>query len=102
MADYNYVYDTFKNAGLRVIGLVVDSVADVNAMIERLGLEFPVVGEVDRDQVIQGLDAYPLDRRQSFHPVNIIVDVNGAVEVASYSSGAVGRIGVEEALRFLI
>ncbi|HJN39036.1 MAG TPA: hypothetical protein QGH28_02550 [Chloroflexota bacterium] len=82
-----------------VISIVVDSVEDVNAMIEHLGLESPVVGEIDRDLVIQRLDAYPLDRRQSFHPVNVIFDADGAVEVAS---GAIGRIGVEEDLRFLI
>ncbi len=48
-------------------------------MIDRLGLESPVVGEIGRELVIQKLDAYPLNRRQSFR-----------------------RICVEEALHFLI
>lgn len=102
MADYNYLYDTFKANDLPVIGATVDSLADVQAMSERLGLEFPVLAEVDRAVVVDGLGAYPLDRRGTYHPVNIITDESGAVDVVSYSSGAIGRIGVEEALRFLI
>ena len=85
-----------------MIAATVDSVADVQAMSERLGLEFPVLAEVDRALVIDGLGAYSLDRRGTYHPVNIITDETGAVDVVSYSSGAIGRIGVEEALRFLI
>ena len=102
MADYNYLIDTFDANDLPVIGATVDSMADVKAMSERLGPEFPVLAEVDRTLVIDGLGAYPLDRRGTYHPVNIILDENGLVDVVSYSSGAIGRIGVEEALRFLI
>lgn len=71
-------------------------------MSERLGLEFPVIAAIDRADVIDGLGAYPLLRRKTYHPVNVILDKNLEVEVASYSSAAVGRISVEEALRFLI
>ncbi len=85
-----------------MIGATVDSLADVEAMSERLGLEFPVLAEVDQAAVVDGLGAYPLDRRGTYHPVNIILDETGAVDVVSYSSGPIGRIGVEEALRFLI
>ncbi len=102
MADYNYLWDTFEASDLRVLGATVDSIEDVQAMNERLGLKFPVIAEVDRAQVIDGLGAYPLDRRGTYHPVNMILDENGAVDVVSYSSDAIGRIGVEEALRFLI
>lgn len=101
MADYNFVYDAFKASNVRVIGATVDSVEDVTAMSERLGLEFPVLAEIDRAQVVDGMGAYPLDRRGTYHPVNVILDENGAVDVASYSSGAIGRIGPEEALRFV-
>jgi len=68
-----------------VIGATVVSLADVQAMSERLGLEIPVLAEVDRALVVDGLGAYPLDR---------------AVDVVSYSSGAIGRIGVERRCGF--
>ncbi len=102
MANYNYLYDTFKANDLPVIGATVDSPADVEAMSERLVLQFPVIGELEWSLVIDGLGAYPLDRQGTYHPVNIITDETGAVDVVSYSSGAIGRIGVEEALQFLI
>lgn len=64
------------------------------------GLDFPVAEGVTRDQA-RALDAWWEDRRSIIQPSEFVLDRKGRVVTSTYSSGPIGRMDAEDAVKFV-
>ena len=99
MAGYNWLLDTLNAIGVDVVGLSVDSREDTAELTERLGIEFPLVGELAYPDALDAVGAYRFERRQAFQATAFVLDADRRVEAAVYSATNVGRLQPEEVMR---
>ena len=100
MAGYNFVLDTLDAIGVDVVGLSVDSREDCAALTDRLGLEFPLVGELAYPDALDAVGAYRFEQSASaFQATAFVLDPERHVEAAVYSATNVGRLTPEEVMR---
>ena len=99
MAGYNWLLDTLDGIGVDVVGLSVDSREDIAELTERLGLEFPLVGELAYPDALDAVGAYRFERRNAFQATAFVLDADRCVEAAVYSATNVGRLTPEELMR---
>ena len=99
MAGYNFVLDTLDAIRVDVVGLSVDSREDCAALTDRLGLEFPLVGELAYPEALDAVGAYRFERRSAFQATAFVLDSDRRVEAAVYSATNVGRLTPEEVMR---
>ncbi len=87
--------------GLKVAALSVDAKADAAALVEKHRLNFPVGYGVDADKVAAATGAYVNDNPRYLQSTGFVLDPNGKVITAVYSSGAIGRLVAEDVIGFV-
>lgn len=85
--------------GIDVIGLAVDGRGELQALSDRLGLEFTLVGELTYPNDVDAIGAYRHEPRNSFQATAFVLDSSHRVEAAVYSASNIGRLMPEEVLR---
>jgi alkyl hydroperoxide reductase subunit AhpC len=85
--------------GVDVVGLSVDSRGELQALSDRLGLEFTLVGELAYPRDVDAIGAYHHEPRNSFQATSFVLDSSHRVEAAVYSATNIGRLMPEEILR---
>ena len=93
--------DKLDELGLKVVAVSVDSRADAAALVEKHGLNFPVGYGVDADKIAVSTDAYVNDSPRYLQSTGFVLDPNGKVITAVYSSGAIGRLVAEDVIGFV-
>ena len=89
----------FNTLDLQVVGLSVDRRENLAELSDRLGLEFPLVGELRYPDAVDAIGAYRNDGRSSFHATGIVLSPDQRVEAAVYSASNIGRLMPEEVMR---
>lgn len=79
-------------AGVAVAALSVDDEDTSTKLVEALRLEFPVGHSADADEVAAAVGAYTNDQPRYLQSTGFVLDPEGAVVTAVYSSGAIGRL----------
>lgn len=69
----------------------VDSFPDAQKTVNELGLSFPVAYGLDLKATIRDLGGFYHQEKAFLQPSNFVLRSNGTIEVASYSSGPIGR-----------
>lgn len=104
MADFQEKLPDLEEAGIRVFALSAQDREAAGKMVEEHGLEFPVGYGLDPEDIAERFGAW-IDRERGFvHATGFLLDPDGEVATAVYSSGAIGRLGPEEvvgAVRYL-
>jgi peroxiredoxin len=91
--------EAFADADVRVLALSADDEEGARAMKDDEDLTFPVLYGLDVDDIQHRFGLYiEKGERTYLQPAQLIVDPDGRVTFASYSSGPVGRLDAEEAL----
>ena len=99
MAGYQDRLDAFAEADVRVVALSADGGEDARSTKRDEGLGVPVLYGLDVDEMRERLGLYVhKNDRTHLQPAQFILDPRGAVRLACYSSGAVGRLKADEAL----
>ncbi len=98
MAGYEALKSEFDEMNTAVLAASVDPV-DKAAEVQQ-ELSFPIAYEVTREQA-DLIGAWWEDRRAIIQPSEFILDGNGKVLSATYSTGPVGRMPAADALRFI-
>lgn len=85
---------------MRVIALSSDPADDARKMIEKLGLEFPVLHGLDARAISRAIGCYTGVHEGVPHvqPASFVLDHEGKISLATYSSGKVGRLTALDAL----
>ena len=87
--------------GIRVVALSIDSKADAAALVEKHRLNFPVGYGVDADKIAASTGAYVNDSPRYLQSTGFVLDPDGKVITAVYSSGAIGRLVAEDVIGFV-
>jgi peroxiredoxin len=103
LASFARAHDKLTGAGVRVVAISADSQADAKATVDELHLPFPVAYGVDPDELAAAIGNYvgtdlPRPYAQS---ANVLLDADGRVLIAVYSSGAIGRLTPGDVLGYL-
>ncbi|MEM1296573.1 MAG: redoxin domain-containing protein [Verrucomicrobiota bacterium] len=101
MADFQRKLSQFTEKGVRVIGASSETLEEATATVEKLGLEFPVGYGLDPETFAETFAAYYSDDSTYLHATGFLIDPEGEVDIAVYSSGAIGRFTADDALHIL-
>ena len=75
-------YQKFLDAGVRIVGVSVDSPAQHAAMIEKLDLPFALLSDPGGEGLLQALDAYNPEERGGIGKPGVFVVAPGGAEVS--------------------
>lgn len=90
--------DKLDELGIGVIALSVDNKTDAMALAEKHRLEFPVGYGVDAEKIADPTGAYINDSPRYLQSTGFVLDPDGKVITAVYSSGAIGRLVPEDVI----
>ena len=98
MGGFSEQYSELQKLNTRIIAASTDNIENSTAIAA--DLPFPVAHAVTREQA-STLDSWWEDRRGLIQPSNFILNHEGKVLSATYSSGSVGRLEGLDAVRFI-
>jgi peroxiredoxin len=90
--------DTLAELGIQVVALSVDDEATTAALVEKLGLTFPVGHSADARAVAELTGAFVNAEPLHLQSTGFVLDPEGKVVVSVYSSGAIGRLVPEDVI----
>jgi alkyl hydroperoxide reductase subunit AhpC len=86
--------------GVRVAAASVDPIDRVRSLKEGLRVRFPMYGEVDAASVSAATGAHMKTGEKTFlHATGFLVEPEGTIITAVYSTGPIGRFTASEVLR---
>lgn len=96
LRGFERAHDALVEAGGEVVSLSVDDEATTAALIEKLGLSFPVGHSADARKLAGLTGAFVSHEPVHLQATGFVLDPTGHVVVSTYSSGAIGRITAED------
>ena len=103
LSAYQRKLPEFEQLGARVIAISADVAEEAQKTVERHHIAFPVLFGADPAEVAKSFGTHRATNAHGTYvdSTGFIVDPNGAIVVAVYSSGAIGRIVADDALGFI-
>ncbi len=98
MVAFNELKQEFDEVGASILAASVDTLDNASAVQE--GLDFRITHGVTRDQAAS-IGSWWEDRRSIIQPSEFILGRDGSVISATYSTGPVGRLMPEDALKLI-
>jgi len=98
LVAFSELKQDFDAVGASILAASVDT--PDNAAVVQDGLDFPIAHGVTRDQAAS-IGSWWEDRRSIIQPSEFILDRGGTVKSATYSTGPVGRLMPEDALKLI-
>jgi len=96
LADFQEQFDEFKERNIRVIGLSIDDEEDAKKTVDQHDLTIPVAYGVDSRDFAEKTGAYIDEENGYIHAAGFILNPEGEVAGAVYSTGAIGRYTPKE------
>ena len=81
-----------------VIAGSVDPVAKTRVLADELGITFPIACGLDAETISRLTGSFYEKDKNFLQPTNIVVRPDKTVEIAAYSTGAVGRFVAKDVL----
>jgi peroxiredoxin len=101
LAGFARAASTLAELGVQVVALSVDDRPTSAALVEKLRLPFAVGYGADADAIAGVTGAYVNESRHHLQTTGFILDPNGRVLTAVYSSGAIGRLVADDVVGFI-
>jgi peroxiredoxin len=101
LAAFSRAQDSLSALGVKVAALSVDDEPTSAAFAQSLGLRFPVGYSADADAIAAATGAYTNASPKYFQTTGFILDPDGRVITAVYSSGAIGRLVPDDVVGFI-
>jgi peroxiredoxin len=98
LAAFNSAKGAFDEVDASILAASADTLENASRVQEELG--FRIAYGVTRDQAA-AIGGWWEDRRSIIQPSEFILDRNGSVISATYSTGPVGRLMPEDALKLI-
>jgi peroxiredoxin len=93
--------DLLLTEDITTIALSADSRPAARQTVEELNIPFLVGCEVDVPEVAKALECYTDPDMTFFQSTGFVLDPDGAILLALYSSGPIGRLGPADVLGFV-
>ena len=87
--------------GIRTVAFSVDDQAAAAGLVQKHRLPFPVGYGVDADAIAAATGAYVNAAPRHLQSTGFVLDQNGRVITAVYSSGAIGRLMPDDVVGFV-
>lgn len=97
LAAFSRAKEDLDAAGIKVVTLSVDDEATSAELVAKRRLNFSVAHSADPGGVAAAIGCYVNDEPRYLQSTGFILDPDGSVLTAVYSSGALGRLLPEEA-----
>lgn len=101
MADFEEKIARFTEQGVAVVAASTETLGEAAETVEKLHLSYPVGYGLDTKEFASRYGAYFSDDGTYLHATGFLVDPEGVVDIAVYSSGAIGRFTADDALQIL-
>jgi peroxiredoxin len=101
LAGFARANGALRELDVQVAALSVDDRPTSAALVEKLRLPFPVGYGADADAVAKVTGAYVNETPRHLQTTGFILDPNGRVITAVYSSGAIGRLVADDVIGFI-
>jgi peroxiredoxin len=98
LADFQAVTNEYNAEQIMVIAGSVDPGDKTEALADKLGLTFPIACGMNAEKVSRLTGGFYDKEKKYLQPTNIIVRPDKTVEIASYSTGAMGRFVARDVL----
>jgi peroxiredoxin len=98
LADYQQSLDQFSAHDAHLLALSVDSREDTRTLVDEQALSFPVGWGVDARVFSRHTGAFYHREKGFLHATGFLLDSDGQVLVAVYSSGPIGRLVAADCL----
>ena len=79
----------------------VDSVEKTQVFIDKLGISFPVAVSMKAEVISELTGAFYEKERKYLQPTSFIIRPDKTIEIAVYSTGAVGRFAAKDILALI-
>jgi peroxiredoxin len=101
LAGFARAKEKLTTEGIRVVALSVDDEPTSAALAEKHRLDFPIGYGADADAISASLGAYTNEDPKYLQGSGFVLDPNGRILIALYSSGAIGRLVADDVLGFV-
>ena len=98
LADFQTALTAYHAEQIKVIAGSVDSVEKTIELSDRLGITYPIAYGLDAETVSRLTGGFYEKEKKYLQPTGIIVRPDKNVEMAVYSTGAVGRFVAQDVL----
>lgn len=95
MADYQQKLEKLHEIGIEVAALSVDPKEDAREVVQDIGIEYPVLYDLDCVRISEKIGAYYDSDGEFFHATGFLLQ-NNRVKQLTYSSGPIGRLEVDD------
>jgi peroxiredoxin len=101
LAAFARAAERFAAVGIKVAALSVDGEGEAAALAALLRLPFPVGYGADAAAIAAATGAYTGDGSRYLQSTGFVLNPEGRVEVAVYSSGAIGRLVPDDVVGYV-
>ncbi|HEY9338303.1 MAG TPA: peroxiredoxin family protein [Kribbella sp.] len=101
LAAFSRASETLADLNAKVVALSVDDESTSAALVEKHKLTFPVAHSADPDTVSKATGAYVSADHRYLQSSGFVLDPQGNVITAVYSSEAIGRLVADDVIGFL-
>jgi peroxiredoxin len=103
LASYARAYERLTHAGVRVVAISADSHSDAESTVAEHKLPFPVAYGIDPHELAELIGNYVGTDLPHYYAqsTNVLLDDQGRVLVAVYSTGAIGRLAPADIVGYL-
>ena len=101
LAAFARANEKLNELGIKVVALSVDDNAAAASLVEKHRLNFPVGYGVDAETIAASTGAYVNENPRYFQSTGFVLNPDGKVITAVYSSGAIGRLVAEDVVGFV-
>jgi peroxiredoxin len=96
LADFQRHIGKFGPLNTRIVALSVDDLDDARKTVEKHELDFPVLYGLDAAAVSEKTGAYINEDPPYLHATGFVLDPEGTIAQAVYSSGPIGRLTAQD------
>ena len=96
ISAFSRARDALAQLGITVVALSVDDEPTSTAFVQSHGIPFPVGHSADIDRIAAATGAYTNENPRYFQSTGFVLDPEGRVMTAVYSSAAIGRLVPED------
>jgi peroxiredoxin len=98
LSAFGRAHEALHEAGIEVAALSVDEEQASAELVAKRGLPFAVGHSADADELATATGAYVNDEPHHLQSTGFVLDADGRVVTAVYSSGAIGRLMPDDVL----
>lgn len=101
MADFQEKIARFTEQNVAVVAASTETLEEATETVEKGKLSYPVGYGLDAKEFASRYGAFYSDDGTYLHATGFLIDPDGVVDIAVYSSGAIGRFTADDALQIL-